>query len=199
MNRSGLGEDVASSATALRILEAAERCMSHRGLRVSINDVALEAGLSRRTVYHHFANRQALVGAVLRRTAEAFIAAIQPYVDRAPTLTDQVAEVAVHITQHREDIEFTLRLPQRLYSLMATLLTFHLDQMVDSLVDFWEPRVATAAGRGELAGDLDHRQVSEWIIRLTFSFALMPPVVVDLDDDDAIRAFVRRHLRGITT
>lgn len=185
--------------TSERIVAAAERCMGRRGLGVSVNDVAIEAGLSRRTVYHYFPNRKALVGEVLRRTAAAFIAAMEPYVDRRETLADQVAEVAVIITEHREDIEFTLRLPQRSDSLLATVLTFHLDHLTDSLVEFWAPRVAAAAQRGELRDGLDHARVSEWLIRLTFSFALMPPVVVDLDDAEAIRALIRTHLRGTTT
>lgn len=175
--------------------------MGRRGLRVSINDVAVEAGLSRRTVYHHFPNRDALVGTVLRRTAAAFVAVIEPQVDDCETLVDQVAEVALLINEHREDIEFTLRLPQQADSLLAIVLTFHLDHLVDELVAFWAPRVAAAIDSGEVRADLDARQVAEWILRLTFSFALMPPVVVDLGPGkgDELRTFVRTHLRGITT
>ena len=90
--------------TAARILDAAEHCMGRHGLRVSMNDVAVQAGLSRRTVYHHYPNRDALVGAVLERTVAAFVAAVAPHVDRQPTLADQVAEAAVQITQHRADV-----------------------------------------------------------------------------------------------
>ena len=185
--------------TPARILDAAERCMSRRGLRVSMNDVAEEAGLSRRTVYHHYPNRSALVSAVLRRTAAAFVAAIEPMVDRRRTLAGQVAEAAVLITQHRDDVDFTLRLPRRTDSLLAIVLTLHLDHMVESLVEFWLVRLSAAAGRGELRPELDLREAAEWIIRLTFSFAFMPPVVVDLDDADAVRSFVRSHLRGVIT
>jgi AcrR family transcriptional regulator len=186
--------------TASRILDAAERCMGRRGLRVSVNDVAEEAGLARRTIYHHFPNRDALVGAVLHRTAQAFVTAIEPYVNQRRTLAGQVAEAAVQITQHREDVEFTLVSPtRRSDSLLAVVLTFHLDRLIASLVDFWVPRVAKAQERGEVHADLDGRHVAESIIRFTFSFALMPPVVVDLDDDAAVRRFVRNHLRGITT
>ncbi len=45
--------------------------------------------------------------------------------------------------------------------------------------------------------DLDHPQAAEWIVRLMLSFALLPSAVVDLDDADAVRAFVRDHaVRG---
>jgi AcrR family transcriptional regulator len=185
--------------TPARILDAAERCMGRRGLRVSMNDVAEEAGLSRRTVYHHYPNRSALVSAVLRRTAAAFVASIAPDIDRRRTLAGQVAETAVLITRHRDDLDLTLRLPRRADSLLAIVLTLHLDHMVEELVEFWLLRLAAAADRGELREDLDLPATADWIIRLTFSFAFMPPVVVDLDDPEAVRSFVRSHLRGIIT
>jgi AcrR family transcriptional regulator len=185
--------------TATRILDAAEQCMGRHGLRVSMNDVAAHAGLSRRTLYHHYPNRDALVNAVLERTVAAFVAEVAPFVDRRPTLAEQVAEAAVQITQHRAAVDFTLRLPQRSESLLATVLVVHLDHLLEALVDFWVVRLEAAAERGELAPGLDIRQVGEWIVRLTFSFALMPPVVVDLGDQDAVRAFVGTHLRGIVS
>jgi AcrR family transcriptional regulator len=187
----------AATGTAVRILDAAEHCMERHGLRVSMNDVAAQAGLSRRTVYHHYPNRDALVGAVLERTVAAFVAEVAPAVDRQPTLADQVAEAAVQITQHQAAADVKLRLPQRSDSLLATALVLHLDHLLETLVEFWVVRLGAAAERGELAPGLDIRQVGEWIVRLTFSFALMPPVVIDLGDADAVRTFVRTHLRGI--
>ena len=79
------------------------------------------------------------------------------------------------------------------------MLSLHLDHMVESLVDFWLVRLDAASRRGELREGLDRRETAEWIVRLTFSFAFMPPVVVDLGDEDAVRAFVRTHLRGVLT
>jgi len=194
-----VNEPSTEPTTATRILDAAERCMGRRGLRVSMADVADEAGLSRRTVYHHYRDRAALVSAVLRRTAAAFVAAIEPEVDRRRTLAGQVAEAAVLITRHREDLDLTLRLPRRTESLLAVVLTLHLDHMVDTLVDFWLVRLAAADRRGELRPGVDHRQVAEGVVRLTFSFAFMPPIAVDLDDPAAIRTFVKSHLRGVVT
>ena len=57
--------------------------------------------------------------------------------------------------------------------------------------------VVAAVYFGLLPKVVDIRQVGEWIVRLTFSFALMPPVVIDLGDENAVRDFVRTHLRGI--
>ena len=62
--------------------------MARYGLRVSMRDVAAEAGLSRGSVYRYFRDRDALVDAVLERTADRFVAAAaRPSTPAAPSPT----------------------------------------------------------------------------------------------------------------
>jgi len=189
-----LAPDV-SSATRQRILDAAEWCFRRLGLaRVSMADVAGQAGLSRGSVYRYFADRQSLVDAVLERAADRFVAASTASVDRWPTLANQVGEAAVFILAGQGPALF----PVEEESLFATLLTARIDGLVERWVEFWLPRLARAEERGEVRAGLDRRQAAEWIVRLMLSFAVMPSVVIDLGDPDAIRAFVRTHLvRGL--
>jgi AcrR family transcriptional regulator len=177
-----------------RILDAAERCMARYGLRVSMRDVAAEAGLSRGSVYRYYRDRDALVAAVLERTADRFVAAAARDVDTRCTLGDQVAEAAVFIRRHLGDEGLTLRLPGDRDSLLAATMSAGSTRLVARWDDFWLPRLAAARDRGEIRADLDHRQAAEWIVRLMLSFAVVPSVAVDLDDPDAVRAFVRNHL-----
>jgi len=180
-----------------RILDAAERCMARYGLRVSMRDVAAEAGLSRGSVYRYYADRDALVAAVLERTADRFVGAAADAVDAHATLADQVAEAAVFIRAHVGDEGLTLRLPGERESLLAAVMAAGSGRLVERWDEFWLPRLAAAADRGEVRHDLDHPQAAEWIVRLMLSFALLPSVVVDLDDPAAVRAFVRAHaVRG---
>jgi AcrR family transcriptional regulator len=185
--------------TASRILDAAERCMHRFGLRrVSMEDVAAEAGMSRGSIYNWFGDRQALVDAVLERTAERFVASSEAAVDRRRTLAGQVAEAAVFITGHLNDEAVTLRLPGAQDSLFATLLTAQATTLVERWVAFWLPRLAAAEVRGEVRPGLDHRRAAEWIVRLMLSFAVMPSATVDLSDADDVRTFVKDHLGGFT-
>jgi len=182
-----------------RILDAAERCMARYGLRVSMRDVAAEAGLSRGSVYRYFADRDALVAAVLERTADRFVGAAAAEVDTRTLLADQVGEAAVFIRRHLGDEGLTLRLPGERDSLLAAVMTAGSGSLVDRWGEFWLPRLADAAARGEVRPDLDHRRAADWIVRLMLSFALLPSAVVDLDDPADVRAFVRDHLvRGFT-
>ncbi len=145
-------------------------------------------------MYRYFADRDALVTAVLERTAERFVAASAADVDRGATLADQVAEAAVFIRRHLADEGLTLRLPGDRDSLLAATLSVGDARLLERFCEFWHPRVDAARARGEVRGDLDDRQAGEWIVRLMLSFAVLPSVVVDLDDPSAVRRFVRDHI-----
>lgn len=182
-----------------RLLDAAERCMHRYGLRrVSMGDVAAEAGMSRGSIYNLFGDRQALVDAVLTRTADRFVASSEAVVDRRRTLVGQVGEAAAFIATHLDDEHVVLRLPGEHDSLLATLLTAQTATLVERWIEFWLPRLTAAEARGELRKGLDHRRAAEWIVRLMLSFAVMPSATVDLSDADDVRAFVKDHLKGFT-
>ncbi len=83
-------------------------------------------------------------------------------------------------------------------ALLATLLAAHVDGLVTEWVEFWQPLLVEAVERGEIRAGLDHREVAEWIVRIMLSFAVMPSVVIDLDDPAAVRRFVQDHIvRGL--
>ena len=129
-----------------RILDSAERCMARYGLRVSMRDVAAEAGLSRGSVYRYYADRDALVAAVLERTADRFVGAAAEVVDTQVTLADQVAEAAVFIRSHLGDEGLTLRLPAERESLLAAVMTAGSGRLVERWGEFWLPRLAARRG-----------------------------------------------------
>jgi len=186
-------------STEERILDAAEQCMGRLGLRrVSMGDVAAQAGVSRGSVYLHFGDRASLLDAVLSRVATRFVASSEAAVRRRRTLAGQVGEAAVFIRRHVGDRLLTLQLPADDDSLLAVLMTAQIHRLVAEWVAFWEPYLADAERRGEVRPGLDQAQAGEWIVRLMMSLAVMPAVTFDADDPDSVRAFVRAHLvRGL--
>jgi AcrR family transcriptional regulator len=189
------GSTAAPDGTEERILAAAELCLARLGLtRLSLTDVAAQAGVSRGAVYLHFAGRRALVDAVLTRAAGRFLTRCAETVSRHRTLVDQVAEAAVFIRQHQGDKVLTLRLPADEESLFATLLTTRLERVVEEWVEFWVPYLTAAEARGELREGVDHRQASEWIVRMMLSFAIMPAISIDAESPAQVRAFVRSFI-----
>ena len=183
--------------TATRILDAAELCIRRYGLRrVSMGDVAQAASLSRGSVYNHFHDREALIDAVLERTADRFVAESEELVRRRRTLAAQVAEAAAFIRTHQDDPLLVLTAGEE--SLIASLLTARIDGLVARWVEFWQPYLEDAERRGEVRAGLDRRAAAEWIVRLRLSLVIMPSTVVDLDDPVAVRGYVQQFVvRGL--
>jgi AcrR family transcriptional regulator len=187
--------DAALSETEERILDAAASCMSRLGLRkVSMTDVAVQAGVSRGSVYFHFGDRATLIDAVLTRVAIRFVKSSESAVRSRDTLAGQVGEAAVFIREHLGDELLTLRLPAEGENLLATLLSVQVERLLSQWIDFWLPFLDEAERRGEIRPGLDHRRASEWIVRTMLSFAVMPSVTFEIDDPEAVRSFVADHL-----
>ena len=182
--------------TREQILRAAESCIRRWGIRrFSMNDVARGAGVSRMSVYRHFADRDALVLAVLERLADQTVAASTGAILRRRSLAAQIAEAAVFVSHL--DAELALGLGDRPgEGEQAALQLAHVRRLLDRWIEFWVPRLAEARERGEVRADLDLRQAGEWIMRMILSLVTVPSVTVDLDDPEAVRRFVRDHIVG---
>lgn len=188
-----------SGDTREQILRAAETCIRRWGIRrFSMNDVATGAGVSRMSVYRHFADRDTLVLAVLERLADQTVAASTPAVLRRRSLAAQIAEAAVFVRTLGP--ELTLGMEDRPgEGELAAMELAHVQRLLDRWIEFWVPLLADARDRGEVRTDLDLRQAGEWIMRVILSLVTVPSRTVDLDDPDSVRRFVRDHVvRGFT-
>ncbi|WP_424975169.1 TetR/AcrR family transcriptional regulator [Dinoroseobacter sp. S124A] len=71
-----------SAPTINRILTAAFRLFFRRGYsRVSMDEIASEAGVTKRTLYNHFASKDALIGAVMDRQADLTLDTVRGWAD----------------------------------------------------------------------------------------------------------------------
>ena len=77
--------------TRQRILDAAYRLFRRKGFaRVSMDDIAAETGVTKRTLYHHFESKDALLGAVLEAQQELALAAFKTFGDRMAGSPEQM-------------------------------------------------------------------------------------------------------------
>lgn len=66
-----------------RIVDAAIRCVKRWGVdKVTLNDIAKEAGVTRPTVYSYFANRDAILQFALLQSAQSFAARLLKQVEK---------------------------------------------------------------------------------------------------------------------
>ncbi|MGA2795854.1 MAG: helix-turn-helix domain-containing protein [Roseiarcus sp.] len=80
--------------TRRRILDAAYELFYRKGFsRVSVDEIAAFAGLTKRTLYYHFKSKDELLGSVLALHGELALARIRKYEDRYSGSADEIIEV----------------------------------------------------------------------------------------------------------
>jgi len=178
-----------------RILEAAEECFARYGFqKTSMEDIAREAGLSRRSVYRHFPDKSALFNEVATGRTRIFLDEILRSTAKLTGLSAQIEEVA-RLTNHfiHEDpiSAALLRVdPDSLARMISTEARGLLSMAMEAIV----PLIEAARANGEVRADLDVTRAAEWIARMVFSLAATPSVTFDIDDPRQTAAFIREFL-----
>lgn len=177
---------------------AATDTLRHLGpRRFSLTAVAEAAGVSRGTVHNALGTRENAIAIALNSLAEAFIQTMAGAVAEEATLAEQVAAAAVLICRHRQGSHSTPRGLNQ--SLLILLLEHGGGELMRRSVELWKPLVKGAQRTGEVDDSVDPVRASEWIIRLLFSFELLPPIGVNLSNPRAVRRFVSDHIvAGLT-
>jgi AcrR family transcriptional regulator len=138
--------------------------------RTSVDAIATEAGVSKRTVYSHYSDKEALFLSVVRETYEGMLARISEIVDHVSWDRDLADALTGCVTDITRSI---VRSPQR--STLARLLITeapHFPDVIDLLhTREIAPLIAVPLERLAAAGQLtviDGRQAAEHLGALTF-------------------------------
>jgi AcrR family transcriptional regulator len=165
--------------------------------RFSLTAVAEAAGVSRGTVHNALGTRDNAIALALNQLAAGFTETMAVAVGKESTLAGQVAAAAVLICAHRQNSQATPRGIDQ--SILVLLLEHGGDDLMHRSIGMWKSLVKAAQRNGEVAAGVDPTRASEWILRLLFSFELMPPIEVNLNNPRAVRRFVADHIiTGLT-
>lgn len=159
----------------------------------TLTAVAEAAGVSRGTVHNALGSRDNAIRTALDELASGFIETMTAQVVREASLADQVAAAAVVVCAHRQHSDSVG--PRGVNeSILVLLLRNAGEELLDRSIAFWKPLVRAAQGRGEIGPDVNPARAGEWIVRILFSFELMPPMGVNPDSPRAVRRFVTDHI-----
>ncbi|MCP2252760.1 transcriptional regulator, TetR family [Prauserella aidingensis] len=182
-------------AATTRVLDAAYEQFCRTGIRRStMDDVARRAGVSRITVYRRFSTKDALVEHVVRREFrryfDQFLLDIKPARDAAERVELGFAS-ALRSIRHNP--------------LIGGLMDVEPDVVVPSLIGddgrtmatvsrFVADRLRAEQRAGTVSDEVDVDLAAELMVRVSASFLVTPSGLIDLDDDDQVRAVARRFL-----
>ena len=183
--------------TEAKILDAARRCyVVYGAAKMSLNDVAGEAGVSRGSVYKYYSNRREL----LRRVVEYGLASQMDVIDRAMATREGFENQVVCAAELMREA-FIGRPPVRETThadRVARGLTRESGPYLHALRELFGPYLRAAKAKGEVRRDLDVDQASEWLARMLLSLVAMPAQTFDYGDQADTVNFVRSFaLRGL--
>lgn len=177
-----LGSDEELDELAERILDGAYAEFSDHGFRrTSLDDVARRAGVGRATLFRRFANRDALVAAVVAREARRAIARVDSEIQGVRDPSEQIiAGFLAFVRMLRDNMLLTQLLKTDGTDVLPLLTT--------------QGGMPLALGRAYLASQVtrvrdegtpvigDPNELGEILARLALSFALTPDTVFPFDD-----------------
>jgi AcrR family transcriptional regulator len=173
------------------VLDAAKRCTERWGMaKVTIDDIATEAGVSRATIYRLFpGGKDVLFDALRVRETEEFLVGLRDHVSDATTLEELLVRTVVHATRElRADEHFAIMLASEPGEVAAELSIEGLPRIIRIASVFLCPLVEPYLPRPEAA------RLVELLSRLVISYFLAPSVHVDLGDPDSARRFLRTYI-----
>lgn len=180
------------------LLKIATDTLRHLGpQRFNLTAVADAAGVSRGTVHNVLGTRNDAIASAFDRLACTFLESMAAEVESELTLAEQVAAAAAMLCAHRRNAEGRPRAIDQ--SVLVLLLDHYGEDLMRRSVALWKPLVKAAQLSGEVGDNVDPSRASDWIIRILFSFELLPQVKVDVDDQRELRSFVVDHVvAGLT-
>jgi AcrR family transcriptional regulator len=174
-----------------RILEAARQCCERWGFtKVTIDDIAAAAGVSRATLYRLFpGGKDVLFEAMRARELNDFFTELMAAVAGAEELEDVLVRCVVSATrQLRADEHIAAMLATSPGDTITQLTVAGLPQTIAVAVPFLMPLVERFLPQQEC------EELVELLARLVISYFLAPSKHVDLGDPLSAEQFIRTHI-----
>lgn len=178
-----------------RVLDAAKLCCERWGIsKVTIDDVAAGAGVSRATLYRLFpGGKEVLFEALRVRELSDFFAVLRAEVAGIGNLEDLVVRSVVVATRElRADDHLALMLASEPGETLGQLTVDGLPRIIRMANVTLTPMVA------EFLPESAARRLIDVLARLTISYFLAPSAEVDLGDEQSARAFLRPVIHVLT-
>lgn len=171
------------------ILDAAISCYLDNGVTgTTIDDIAARAKISRRTVYRYFANKQAVVQAVVESQAVAFFAqldnAVQRYRDDFPQLLKH--SMLYTIDKGPQAPAHKLLMGNSDNVAISSQHYFYSDSIKLAWRELLREPFERAQARGDINSATGFEQLAAWTRRLLMSYIMFPEaqqsVAADIDN-----------------
>lgn len=174
-----------------RVLDAAKACCERWGVaKVTIDDIAAEARVSRATLYRMFPGGKDVLFEALRvRELEEFMTRLRAHVEGADSLEEVVVRTMVNaILELRADQHLATMLASEPGEVLSNLTVDGVPRIIRVATLFLSPLVDDYLPRRDSA------RLVELLARLVISYFLAPSEQIDLTDVAQTRQFIQTFI-----
>lgn len=176
------------SAAAHRFVEAGLR-------RTTMEDIAREARAGKATLYRHFANKDAVIDALLEREAGRFVRAVDRAAAGEPDAAGRLEAAFVAGVRFFVEHPVLTKGRDEEPGLLLPRITADGGPLVVRGLERFGQLIEDGIAAGELR-EVDPRAAAEVVMRLILSYFSFPPMHVRVDDPREARALARALVAG---
>lgn len=154
-----------------RLIDSAEACFSRFGVKkMTLDDIANTAGVSRATVYRYFdGGRDEIILGVVLREAHAFLDALRRRVMREPDLADAIVEGVMYtVSSVRKNDNLALLFAPDVAG-QTTAIAGASTALFELATDFVRPIFTAAGVEGRLRPGVEAADAAEYVLRIILS------------------------------
>jgi AcrR family transcriptional regulator len=186
MTMAALAPIVPSSEVGERIVAAALRCLARFGLtKLTLDDVAREAGCSRATLYRYFPNKSSLLFTVVASEVARLRTGLDEAVADATTVEEVVSAAAAYGARElgrHEALQFLLAVEPG--AVLPHVCFGGADRMMALVAEALAPHL------GLFLPEPEATRTGEWLGRVFLSYGFMTPCNSEADIVALVRDFV---------
>jgi TetR/AcrR family transcriptional repressor of uid operon len=196
------GDDLGPGGTSVRrdrredLLAAAARRFVAVGIRkTTMEDIAREARAGKATLYRHFANKDAVIDALLEREAARLDRRLRAAVGTRDDAAGRIEAAFVVGVRFFVDHPVLTKGRDEEPGLLLPRITANGGPLVRMGMQLFTQLIADGVEAGELR-PVDPAAAAEVVMRLLLSYFSFPPIHVRVDDDEQAAAFAHALVAG---
>jgi AcrR family transcriptional regulator len=156
-------------ATRLALLKTAEDCFERYGVhRVTMDEVAAAAGVSRPTLYRYFRDRDSLIKSIVAHRAEKLVDRMHRLLDAQETLEDKLVTGMLFLVDVGRKDQFIGEAMRTEQVAMASQLSRDDHTAAAFAESVWGPTLKWASDEGLLPEGFDEQMAYHWLPSINF-------------------------------
>ena len=149
-----------------KIVDAAIRCFERFGpQRTSMNDIADEAGISRRTLYRQFDDRPALVAEILERRLSELHASVLAHLATYDDIEEALVEGSLFSVEAGESDDLVSEIVRHEHAGTPERFLLRVNETIAaSVLESWSTVLERGRSEGRVRADLSDQRVVELVM-----------------------------------